>query len=217
MQRVANQFERLFGRSQNGQVAELLVQQADIAVRCAILLRESQCAALSDVVSLEREGDVTQEQVHEIIDRAFILRFDKSDIGNLSNRLDNILDGMRQVAKQVDIYRPHMKKIRQEADDLIKIIEEMTSTVRNLVATLKERHLLMTKVKECTQRLKKLEAEADDILHAVEADLVKEYDHKRNNALEFMAHDKIFRLLEHVTDVADHCGTLVLSIARKEA
>jgi len=214
---ITSQLERLFGQSHNGHIAELLLDQADISVRCAKLLRASRCEALKDIVALEHEGDLAQEKVHAIIDSAFILRFDKSDLSTLASRLDNLLDGMRQTSMHVDIYRPHIKALRQEADELMRIIEEMTIVVQKLVALLALRRLPLPHVKELTHELKRLEAKADDILHQTQATLIKEYERGKSDTLAFMAHDKALRMLEHVTDVADYCGTLVLSIARKEA
>ncbi len=212
---VMSQLERFFGRSQNGTITDLLAQQADIAIRCAKALRESNGKALKDIIALEHEGDDVEQKVHEIIDSAFILRFDKSDIGNLSSTLDNILDGMRQVGMHVDVYSPHITEIRPETEELAQIIEKMTHIVSSLVKLLCERRIPLQNVKDFTRQLTKLESEADSILHRAEAALVKQYG--SSNALTFMAYDKLFRMLEHITDVADHCGTLVLSIARKEA
>lgn len=214
---VTSQLERLFGQSHNGTIVTLLKAQGDLAVRCARIFRESRCSALKELVALEHEGDLAQERVHEIIDSAFILRFDKSDLGNLASRLDNILDGMRQVAMHMDTYRPYIQELRPEADDLLRIIEEMTMAVQKLIVLLNSRRLKLGEVKRLTRELKRLETEADTILHHTQVQLVKEYAQSKGDAIAFIAHDKAIRLLEHVTDVADHCGSLILSIARKEA
>src|SRR3989338_6270091 len=195
-----NPLERFFGRSQNGPIADLLAQQAEIASRCSKLLRESSCKSL-----------------HEIIDSSFILRFDKSDIGSLANSLDNILNGMRQVAMHVDIYTPHIPRLRPEAEELLQIIEQMTAQVQKCTGLLHEKRLPHKRVRELTRELIKAESRADAILHKGEAALVREYGIESGGALTFLAHDKLLRMLEHITDVANHCGTLILSITRKEA
>jgi len=212
-----NPLERFFGRSQNGPIADLLAQQPEIASRCSKLLRESSCKSLDEIIALEHEGDATEEKIHEIIDSSFILRFDKSDIGSLANSLDNILNGMRQVAMHVDIYTPHIPRLRPEAEELLQIIEQMTAQVQKCTGLLHEKRLPHKRVRELTRELIKAESRADAILHKGEAALVREYGIESGGALTFLAHDKLLRMLEHITDVANHCGTLILSITRKEA
>ena len=215
---MKNPFERFFGKSQNGTIAELLMKQADIASSCAEVLRDSGCKALPDIVAFEREGDTTEERIHEILDSAFILRFDKSDISNLADTLDNVLDGMRHVATHVDTYAPYIPHMQAEATELLETIVDMTATVAALSRLLKDRRLDLARVKEYKRHLSKAEAHADSILHKAESTLVREHEaHRNGNALSFLAHDTLFRMLERITDTANHCGTLMLSIARKEA
>jgi hypothetical protein len=52
---------------------------------------------------------------------------------------------------------------------------------------------------------------------AAERKLVAEYMPAGANRLEFIAWDKLYQLLEQMTDEANHCAKLVLSLARKEA
>lgn len=192
------------------------MRQAEIASACAEVLRKSAGNALSEIVAFEREGDMTEQRIHEILDSAFILRFDKSDIASLASTLDNTLDGMRHIATHADTYKPHLSHLRPEAGELLETIEDMTATVFQLSKLLKERRMELARVKEYTRHLAKSEARADAILHKAEKGLVS--DRKVNvNPLAFIAHDNLFRMLEDVTDTANHCGTLILSIARKEA
>ena len=211
-----NPFERFFGESQNARITQLLTEQADIGVRCARVLESSGCRSLSEVVALEHEGDKTEEQIHEIIDSAFILRFDKSDLGNLASGLDNILDGMRQVAMHVDIYVGHIPRLSPEAVELLQIISRMTATVKKCVELLQEKRLPYRRFRELTRELSKSEAEADALLHKAEAALVGVYSNGNHDMLAFLAHDKLLRMLENITDVANYCGSMILSIARKE-
>ena len=213
---MKNSLERFFGRSENGNITDLLRRQAEIASACAEVLQKSAGSALPEIVAFEREGDMTEQRIHEILDSAFILRFDKSDIANLANTLDNTLDGMRHIAPHVDTYKPYLKHLRPEAHELIETIEDMSATVLQLTILLKERRLELARVKEYTRHLAKSEAQADAILHKAEKALV--CDKKIiADPLAFIAHDNLFRMLEDVTDTANHCGTLILSIARKEA
>ncbi len=216
MERVANQLERIFGKSQNHLITELLMRQAEIASACAETLRKSEGNSLPDIVAFEREGDMTEHRVHEILDSAFILRFDKSDVATLASTLDNVLDGMRHIATHTDTYKMYLSPIRPEAIELLEMIETMTATVFQLSRLLNESRTPLSRVKEYTRHLIKCEAEADAILHRAEKGLVND-NKDAANALVFLAHRDLVRMLEDVTDTTNYCGTLILSIARKEA
>jgi hypothetical protein len=46
---------------------------------------------------------------------------------------------------------------------------------------------------------------------------VSQYIEPTANHLEFIALEKLYQLLEEMTDEANHCAELILSLARKEA
>jgi hypothetical protein len=46
---------------------------------------------------------------------------------------------------------------------------------------------------------------------------VSQYIEATANHLEFIAWEKLYQLLEEMTDEANHCAELILSLARKEA
>ena len=213
---MQNPFEYFFGKSQNAPVVELLIKQAAIAASCAQALKESNCRAFEKVGTFEHEGDATEEHIHEILDSAFILRFDKSDITNLAQNLDNILDGMRHITTHVNTYAPYLQEFRPEAGELLDVIVDMTTTVAQLVPLLKDRRISAADIRAHVRTLAKSEARGDAIRHKAERELVQEQT-GQSNAIAFLAHDRLIQMLEHVTDVANHCGAIILSIARKEA
>ncbi len=61
------------------------------------------------------------------------------------------------------------------------------------------------------------ECEADQIVAGAERRLVDEYSPQGANRLEFIAWNTLYQHLENMTDHANHCAKLVLSVARKEA
>jgi uncharacterized protein Yka (UPF0111/DUF47 family) len=92
----------------------------------------------------------------------------------------------------------------------------MMSGVRELVAMLSEQKLVISEVREKAQIIDEAESLADRLVAAAERMLVSEYIEPTANHLEFIAWGRLYQLLEEMTDEANHCGELILSLARKE-
>jgi uncharacterized protein Yka (UPF0111/DUF47 family) len=169
------------------------------------------------IIDFEHRGDAIVSEIHELLDNAFILRFDIADAMRLTDDLDNVIDGMRKVAIHIDIYRPILAPLRPEALELFAIGERMMGGVRQLVAMLGEPRLSLPAVREQATAVDAAEAEADTLVAAAERKLVAEFSPADANHLAFIAWEKLYQLLEQMTDEANHCGELILSLARKEA
>ena len=208
---------RFFRPAQNDQFAQLLLRLADTAVACAAHFRETGGLDHTGIIDFEHRGDAVVTEIHELLDNAFILRFDIADCMRLTDDLDNVIDGMRKVAIHIDIYRPVLAPLRAEAIDLFAIGERMMGGVRQLVAMLGEPRLSLPAVREAASAIDAWEAEADRLVATAERKLVAEFSQADANHLAFIAWDKLYQLLEEMTDEANHCGELILSLARKEA
>jgi uncharacterized protein len=217
MATIWNAFGRFFGPSQNDRFAELLLRLAEEAVACAAHFRTTGGQDLAGIIDYEHRGDAIVDEIHELLDNAFILRFDISDCMQLTDDLDNVIDGMRKVAIHIDIYKPVVGTLPPDALELFGIGERMMGGVRALVAMLSEPRLSLARVREMARTIDEAEAEADRLVASAERRLVAEYRPQNANRLEFIAWDKLYQLLEQMTDEANHCGKLILSLARKEA
>jgi len=208
---------RFFGQSQNERFAQLLLQLAETAVACAAHFRQTGGEDVSGIIDYEHRGDAIVDDIHELLDNVFILRFDIADCMRLTDDLDNVIDGMRKVAIHIDIYRPVVLPLRPDALELFAIGERMMVGVQELVAMLSEPKLSLARVRDRARTIDEAEAEADKLVAIAERKLVVQYSPPGANRLEFIAWDKLYQLLEQMTDEANHCGKLILSLARKEA
>ena len=217
MSRIWEAVGRFFGQSQNERFAQLLIQLAETAVACAAHFRQTGGEDLSGIIHYEHRGDAIVDDIHELLDNVFILRFDIADCMRLTDDLDNVIDGMRKVAMHIDIYKPVVLPLRPDALELFAIGERMMAGVQELVAMLSEPKLSLARVRDRARTIDDAEAEADKLVAIAERKLVAQYSPPGANRLEFIAWDKLYQLLEQMTDEANHCGKLILSLARKEA
>jgi uncharacterized protein Yka (UPF0111/DUF47 family) len=208
---------RLFGPSQNDEFADLMVQLANVGVECAAHFRATDGQDLPGIVAFERRAAKLVDALHEHLDTAFIKRFDVPDAMRLTDEIDDVIDGMRGAAAHIDIYKQFLGTLRPEARELIVTGERSIQAMRNLIETLKDRKLSLAHVRELARAINDAESEADRIIARAERGLVVEFSPPGSNTLEFIALEKLYAMLEEMTDDAKRCGKLIVSLARKEA
>ncbi|NOT71139.1 MAG: DUF47 family protein [Hyphomicrobium sp.] len=208
---------RLFGASHNDRFANLLSQLADIGVACAAHFRTTNGQDVPGIVAYERQADKIVDEIHELLDNSFIMRFDIPDAMKLTDEVDDVIDGMRQAASHIDIYKPFLTTLRPEAMELIVAGERAIMALRDLVRMLGEPRLSLQRVRDLARAINDAESDADKIMSRAERGLVQEFSASNANRLEFIALDKLYQMLEEMTDDAKRCGKLVVSLARKEA
>lgn len=215
--KVTEMFSGLFGPNHNDRYAELMIGLADKAVECAKHFVATEGRDLDGIIAFERQGDKLVDQIHEVLDNSFIMRFDISDAMSLADELDNVLDGLRKTAMHIDIYKVLLTTEQADARELGAVAEKMIVRLRDLVAMLGEPKMRIQRVREAVTIIDDLESEADRITALAERRLVSEYSAPSANRLQFLAWKELYARLEEATDHANHCAKLVLSLARKEA
>lgn len=208
---------RFFGQTHNDRFAALIGQLSAIAVECASHFRKTSGRDLEAIIAFERKADKVVDEVHELLDNSFILRFDVQDAMELTDEIDNVIDGMRKVAIHLDIYGAQLADLSGDPDRLIELGEKAVLSVRDLAAMLSAPRLDLARVRVLADQISQIEADADDLVAAAERRLVVKYSPANANRLEFIAWTKLYELLEVVTDDAKHVAKLILSLARKES
>lgn len=207
----------LFGPSRNDQFAALLKQLSDTVVACAKHFRETGGRDLKGIIDFEHQADALVDEIHELLDNSFIMRFDIPDSMKLTDDLDNVIDGMRKVAIHMDVYKLHLAELRPEAVELMKLGDEMVNQLHDLVGMMGEPRLSLARVRETARLIDDGESRADRLVSDVERKLVAEFSQPTTKTIGFIAWHQLFHLLEQMTDDANHCAKLILSLARKEA
>ena len=207
----------LFGPSRNDQYAALLKQISVIALACAEHFRKTKGQDLAGIIDFEHKADRVVDEIHEMLDKSFIMRFDIPDAMRLADELDDVVDGMRKVALHIDAYHTYLSQMRPEALELMAIGGDMLVLLDTLVSMLSEPRLTLARVREVANKIDEMESQADKIVAVHERKLVEEFSVPGANGLGFIAWHQLFHLLEQMTDDANHCASLILSLARKEA
>lgn len=208
--------ERFFGASPNVRCGELLITLAEIAVECADRVKASGASDLNQVVDFEHKADKVVRDIHELLDAAFILRFEEADVTELIGEIDDIVDGLKKVATHVALYAPRFQKLSPHAEELLAIALDMVKGVESLVRILVSKKVKMADLAKAVFDIGEQESRADAVFVEAERELVASQGEKPLT-LDVTAHSDMLGLLEDVTDHAHHSARLILSMARKEA
>jgi predicted phosphate transport protein (TIGR00153 family) len=149
-----------------------------------------------EIVRLENEADAITAEVLLAVRRSFITPFDRSDIQDLIQSMDDAIDMMHKTVKTVRLFE------RTEFDPLMQEMGTMIAAAARLVA---EAIPLLGKVGQNVPRLtaiareiKQLEDHSDDVHELGLKDLF--HRHSGNDAMSFIVGKEIYSQLEKVVD-----------------
>ena len=163
------------------------------------------------IKELERKADQLSNRVFEDLNSTFITPFDREDIHNLANTLDDVIDGINKCAKQVSLYNP--KQMPESAIKLAELIKEGTIQIGKAVDELDVLKKSPKNVKQCCYELHEIENRADDVCD----NYIKKLFSEEIDSIELIKLQKIVSQLEKTTDTAEHVGKIIRTIIVKYA
>jgi predicted phosphate transport protein (TIGR00153 family) len=175
--------------------AETLVQGA--RALCQLLNGGTGVAeAARRVFAFEEQADAIARDVLVLVRRTFITPFDRSDIKDLINTLDDTIDQMQKTAKtvllfEVDTLEPEMAEMGQR----ILQAAELTVEAVKLLGSLREN---AAKLNAITEEIIHLEDATDTLNDKGIKALFKR--HRNGNAMDYIVRTEIYNHLERVMD-----------------
>ena len=157
------------------------------------------------IQALEHQGDEIDAEIAKRLERAFITPFDREDIHELTSRLDDVVDGIQEVAETFVIYG--IDEPTPEARQLAGIIAGQGA---ELVAALR----LLDKPETMQSHLREvhtLENKADGLSRAAIGRLFRE----RMDPLDVIRFRDLYIALEETVDAAEDAAEVLERIIAK--
>ena len=157
------------------------------------------------IQALEHQGDEIDAEIAKRLERAFITPFDREDIHELTSRLDDVVDGIQEVAETFVIYG--IVEPTPEARQLAGIIAGQGA---ELVAALR----LLDKPETMQAHLREvhtLENKADGLSRAAIGRLFRE----RMDPLDVIRFRDLYIALEETIDAAEDAAEVLERIIAK--
>lgn len=175
--------------------ARILVDGA-VALRDLLEGGSGVAAASVRIVEHENRADAIVRDVLLNVRRSFITPFDRGDIKDLINQLDDSIDQMQKTAKAITLFEVTSFELhmRQMADIILRCAE-LTVEAVGLLGSMRENS---GRINAITEEITRLEEQADDLNdQGIKALFLKNRD---GNAMDFIIGNEIYDHLEKVVD-----------------
>jgi predicted phosphate transport protein (TIGR00153 family) len=197
----------------------LLKQMAEVSAEAAIIMLD--CVKNIDyetvvdyakkIKAYEKKGDHTLIKIFDELNTTFITPFDREDIHDLANRLDDVMDYLNSCAKKIMLYRP--KLIPESAGELARLIDRASDIVLIAVTELSNIKRNSKHIKEICNELHDIENSADEVYEEFLSNLFA----NEKDSIEIIKLKEIMQELEKATDAAEDVGKIIKTIIVKYA
>ena len=168
---------------------------------------------IDEIERREHEADDIIRQVLITVRKTFLTPFDRGAITSLIGAMDDAIDEMHSAAMAIDLYE--LKSFEPEMREMTRMIVEAAHLTAEAMPLLRDISRKGAQIHLLTEKIVKLEGEADDV-HA--AGLKKAFKaHRDARPMDFIVAREIYKHLERITDafedVANEIDGLVIDHA----
>ncbi|WP_027481023.1 DUF47 domain-containing protein [Deinococcus pimensis] len=170
-------------------------------------------AKVRRIRDLEHEGDRLSRDIAGALTTTFITPFDREDIIELNNHLDDFVDFMEDVARRMWLYR--IARPTAQAVALGAVVARQAELLARALPLLEDKKRT-SDLMEFTRQVKELEDEGDRLLDEVQVAI---YDGVTAipDLVAAMRWNELYTLLEDATDQAQRVANTIEGILLKHA
>ena len=150
---------------------------------------------IAEIERREHEADDIIREVLINVRRTFLTPFDRGAITSLIAAMDDAIDEMQATAGAINIYS--LSRFTPEMKQMVAMIAEAATLTAEAMPLLRDIGRNGGRIHEITEKVVRLEGEADD---AREAGLKKAFEEQSNEPMQFIVSREIYKHLERVTD-----------------
>ena len=189
--------------------AEALVQGAE-ALRELLRGGPGVPDAARKVIAYETQADAIARDVLQLVRRTFITPFDRSDIKDLINTLDDTIDQMQKTAKAVLLFEVwQLEPQMAEMGDRIVQAANLTLEAVGLLSALRDKAARLNAI---TEAIIRLEDDADTLNDIGIKALFQK--HREGNAMHYIVgveiYDHLEKVMDRFEDVANRISGIVI-------
>jgi uncharacterized protein Yka (UPF0111/DUF47 family) len=175
-----------------------------------ILQNPSMTPTLDEFVASRRKEKELATEIRNLLVNTFVTALEREDIEQLSHALYKIPKTIEKFAERYILCAPRLRDVN--FDQYITMLDQMTSTLVNMVETLRKKSDLEG-MKEFNGALQKLEGDADKLMLERLRDLYS----GKHDAVKAVILKDLYELLEKVFDRCRDAGNVVFHIVLKHS
>ena len=163
---------------------------------------------LKTVMDCEHEGDRITREVLLAVRRSFITPFDRGDITRLIQSMDDAVDQMQKTAKTILLF--NVTQFEPEMMQMAECIVRASALMEQAIPLLNAIDKNVGQLNSLTERIVRVESEADDIYDTARKRLFEE--RARTQPVDFWVAMEILDHLEKVADSLDDVANEIHSV-----
>lgn len=150
---------------------------------------------IAEIHRREHQADDIIREVLTTVRRTFLTPFDRGAITSLIGAMDDAIDEMQSTARAVDVYE--IRAFEPEMREMVAMIAEAADLTAEAMPLLRDISRNGTRIHEITEKVVRLEGEADDA-HA--KGLKRAFQEQSGRPMQFIVSREIYKHLERITD-----------------
>ena len=162
------------------------------------------------VIALEQQADVIARDVLLLVRRTFITPFDRGDIKDLINTLDDTIDQMQKTAKAVLLFE--VEKLEPEMGKMGECIVQSAKLTLEAVGLLRSLRDNAARLNTITEEIIRLEDGVDTLNDTGIKSLFTQ--HRDGNAMHYIVgveiYDHLEKVMDRFEDVANRISGIVI-------
>ncbi|MEI6079276.1 MAG: DUF47 family protein [bacterium] len=165
---------------------------------------------VSKMHKIEQEGDILTHEISDMLNRTFITPFDREDIFDLANNLDNVVDAIDAITKRMGLYKLTTPDVYMKQFSVI--IEQSSHALYQAVHHLKNTKQ-RTRICDHCHEVSGLENAADQ----VRATAIGELFDKEKDPILVIKWKEMYENAEYAVDECEHTAKTIQAILVKQA
>lgn len=162
----------------------------------------------ADVKAVETTGDGITRDLIQLLNTQYITPFDREDIYALATAIDDVVDYIEESSDLIELYgiehtTPHAQ---EQCAILVRTCEQLSAALNSLKG--------LRGIQACLVELKRLEDEADRVVHDAIAALFRD---DTIDALAVIRWKDVYEALEQAIDACETAANVIANIVVKNA
>jgi len=164
---------------------------------------------IKQVKEIENKGDEYTREIFNELHGSFITPFDRQDIQEMANSIDNVLDNINKTCQRILLYKPKRLPV-----ELVKISEILIECSQLILYSMKgiKNVKNFEKIKEACIKINALENLGDDYYHEGLIDLFE----NEKDPIELIKKKEILQAVERAIDSAEDVSDVIKAIIIKQ-
>jgi predicted phosphate transport protein (TIGR00153 family) len=190
----------------------LLIKASEELVKfCKETDKEKQKELYTTIRKLESDCDGVTHKITDELNNTFITPFDREDIRELADHMDDVADFIKSAAKRAIIYQP--KELHPNALEISEIILTSCVKIQKAIQGLENINKNSKETLELCKKIKEIEHKGDDSYE----EFLNQCFINEKDAIEIIKQTQIMKVFEKTTNAANEVGKVIKTILIKYA